>query len=376
LRTRMLRSIWRIIAGGCLAIFITDRLSALDGLPKRFIPEFDETEAVVLSEYLFEAEYHGVEIVRELLGARSKVWILINVQSRASAIKALLKKQGLIEQDIEKIRFFPLQHSNLWLRDFGPFPVQSHAMESASNRVEFFDFEYRDPSGPANDLVPKRIAQDQKVRFFTLPYALDGGNFLTDGDACLTSHLEGSPSVAHGLQKFLETLACRPFLDLSNAPHVHIDMWVKFVRKDSLFVHEIDEHTLAVAKKYFGSIPADLLELKQVLDQKARELGQQFKVQRLPLPMPYRNVFRSYTNAILVNGTAILPSYTSWGWTKERYPDDDLKGYYESKVQEIYERNGYRVRWIQGDTLIFNGGAFRCASFQIPRKFNFKKKGF
>ena len=153
-------------------------------------------------------------------------------------------------------------------------------------------------------------------------------------------------------------------------------MWLKFANKDSLFVHEIDDRTLAAAKKYFGTIPAELLELKQVLDQKARELSRLFKVQRLPLPMPYRNVFRSYTNAILVNGTAILPSYTFWGWTKERYPDDDLKGYYESMVQKVYERNGYRVRWINGDSLIFNGGAFRCASFQIPRNFNFKKKGF
>lgn len=341
---------------------------ALGSGTHRLISEFEPTEAVVLSEDLFEADYRGPELIKAILSAQAQVWIAMDSYTNSTPILDMLRKSGLLEAELERVRFKQVAHTSLWLRDYGPlFFLSSTKGGGRKSHLELLDTEYRDPAGSANDLVPQRVGKDLALVVNPIPFELDGGNFLTAGDLCLTSHLAQMTPAPAGLKKILESMGCRELLDLEQSPHAHVDMWVKLVGVDQALVHEIDDRTLEAAKGYFGGVPPEIQRLREVLDEKAKELGLYLKVRRLPLPLPYRNVFRTYTNALLVNGTAILPSYSHFGWTKDAYPDQGLKEYYESKVARVYQESGFQPRWVEADALIFNGGAFRCASFQIPR---------
>jgi agmatine/peptidylarginine deiminase len=108
------------------------------------------------------------------------------------------------------------------------------------------------------------------------------------------------------------------------------------------------------------------MEIKARLDELAVILSAHFKVKRLPMPLPYRGVFRTYANSLLVNNTAIVPRYHRYGWNYDDYPDAALAADYESKVAAIYREFGYDTRFVNADGLIFNGGAFHCVALQIP----------
>ncbi len=107
--------------------------------------------------------------------------------------------------------------------------------------------------------------------------------------------------------------------------------------------------------------------MRDSLDEMARQLGAYMKVERLPMPAPYRNTMRTYANGILVNKSAILPRYKTFGWNGESYPDQELHARYEEQVRAAYEKHGYKVEFVDADGLIFNGGALHCVAQQIPR---------
>jgi agmatine/peptidylarginine deiminase len=85
------------------------------------------------------------------------------------------------------------------------------------------------------------------------------------------------------------------------------------------------------------------------------------------MPLPYRNTFRTYVNSLLVNGTAVVPRYSRYRWNYDSDPNATLTKLFESKVTTIYKELGYRVRFVNADDLIFNGGAFHCIAVQIPK---------
>jgi agmatine/peptidylarginine deiminase len=343
----------------------------------RLIPEFAPTKAVVLSQYLFDADYKAQEIIKAIIESGSEVWIALDQRSKIEdKIKARLREAGLSAPIMSHIRFFHLNHSNIWLRDFGPIPAMKWTNSERSGASLFVDAQYRDFISSSNDRVPQQMGRHLKIPVVAMPFDLDGGNLLVSESSCFTSHMLGSPPFSADLKKFFDKVGCKIFKDIDDAPHVHIDMWMKIVSNEMAFVHEIQPETLALAAKYYGGIPPDLMKLRDNLDKKAEELKTNFKIERLPLPLPFRNVFRTYTNALLVNGRAIIPNYRQFGWSHEEYPDSSLNLFYESQVEKIFRRSGFSVHWVPGDALIFNGGAFRCASFQIPEMKSYQKRGF
>jgi agmatine/peptidylarginine deiminase len=338
-------------------------------LDRQIVGDFAKTDAVAISEDLLTADYRVTEIIRAIFSANARVWILVRPKSDAAQIKKKLLSAGLSTGEIAGVSFTKIAHGGPWLRDYGPlFVIEKGLLRGADKpTLALADPRYRDPEDPSSDIVPQVLADILKVPVIPLPLDLDGGNLLTSGQMCLTSHMAGGGPVATNLEEALRNVGCKTVLDLDNAPHVHVDMWVKVASPDLALVHELDERTVAVARRYFGGLPDDLARLKVVLDEKAKVISQHMRVRRLPLPLPFRNVFRSYTNALLVNGTAIVPRFKYFGWTRDIYPDDTLNGQYERTVEKVYKEAGFRVVWVNADGLIYNGGGFRCASFQIPR---------
>jgi agmatine/peptidylarginine deiminase len=205
-----------------------------------------------------------------------------------------------------------------------------------------------------------------------VPAYVDGGNLLVAGDVCVTTGpVGGTPKIPldpsrPGLTKATgAALGCREVIVLDSPPHAHIDMWAKAVSDREILVSTVTEKTLSVARSS-GSLHEAIL-IKDALNRMAHELAKTFTVTRIPLPLPYRGVFRTYTNAILVNGTAVVPRYVRFGWNYDDYPDKALEPYYEAEAAKAYAAAGFKPRFINADGMIFNGGAFHCVTVALPK---------
>src|SRR5690606_24587989 len=104
---------------------------------------------------------------------------------------------------------------------------------------------------------------------------------------------------------------------------------------------EVHQETLRLLEKQNGFVPMEAEELQADLDRMAAEFAKYLKVVRLPMPLPFRNTFRNYTNALLVNKTMIVPTYEAPSGGLYRYPDEALKGFYASKVATTMTALGF-----------------------------------
>ena len=330
------------------------------------VPEYAPVKAVLLSADLFEADYHAPELVKAIVDAGAEALVALPEGNDAAGLAAKLRAQGVPPAVLAHTRIVPLPHGNLWMRDYGPFPVRVGA-----RGLMFADFRYSDPTSKANDEFPAAAGRFLGVPVQQVDVELDGGNFLTNGDFCFTSaddlpiRRDANPG-AEALPRYGRRLGCRETVVVRNPPHPHLDMWAKIVDDRTVLVNQLDGAALRVAAQRTGQVPADLRELSDTLNRKADELSRYLKVKRLPMPLPYRGTFRTFANALLVNGHAILPSYSRWGWGRDEYPDRALEAAYEARARKVYEAAGYRVAFVNADALVYNGGALRCVTSPVP----------
>ena len=325
----------------------------------RPVPEYAPTDRVLISADLFTADYHAKELVEAITAAGAQVLVATNPGQSWSGLAASPRALGFSRKTSSQISGLQLPHGNIWLRDYAPFMSRS-----ISQQLHFFDLIYDDPAGSTNDHLPLELGRSLQVSVTPIALELDGGNFLTNGDVCFTSS-NGSPT-AKDLDVGLSKIGCRETVVITAPPHVHLDMWAKIVNDHQVLVNELDERTLAVATKLYGHLPPELQALRDSLNQKAAVWAHYMQVIRLPMPLPYRGAFRTYSNALLLNGHAIVPSYSTFGWNYDQYPDAELAPFYARKVRKIYESVGLKVRTVNADGLIYNGGAFHCVTAQLP----------
>ncbi len=333
------------------------------------VPEYAPVQAVLLSEDLFTAGYHGPELLAEIEAANAEPWIITAEPRKRVDLEASLAEAGVRPQQLAAAAFFHVPHGNLWLRDYGPVMTAEHG--PTGKTLAFVDLKYG--GAGVDDDFPRALAKLFAVPTSYVPVLVDGGNLLTAGDFCFTSvtkmassgELEAGPLALAKRQG--AALGCRKVLVVRDPPHEHVDMWAKVVARDTVLVNELSADTLKLVEAQYGHIPADVAELGARLDGGARQLAEAgLKVERLPMPLPYRGAFRTFANAVLVNGTAIVPSFRRFGWGYDDYPDVKLEAAYEASARRLYERHGFRVRFVNADGLIFNGGGFHCVLLQIP----------
>ncbi len=319
------------------------------------IAEYEPTRSVLFPEELFAAGYHAPELVAAVTAAGAEVIIVTSEPRDAAARKALFAEAG--KADLA-LRFLTVPHGNIWLRDYGPILVRD--AQSAAPR--FLDAKY-DDTGADNDGFPTALGKAVGIQAAALPAALDGGNLLVAGDVCITSVGPATPELSPTTRA---ALGCRETITLRNPPHAHVDMWIKVVGKDTVLVNQLGPETLKTAAGPDGRMAEELERTRDRLDAGARELAKSLKVERLPMPLPYRGVFRTFANSLLVNQTAITPRFERWGWGHDDYPDAALEPGYERAVREIYARHGYETVFVLADGLLYNGGGFHCVLLQLP----------
>jgi agmatine/peptidylarginine deiminase len=135
----------------------------------------------------------------------------------------------------------------------------------------------------------------------------------------------------------------------------HIDMWAKFLNNNTVLVNQLEPATAQTDSSFSDNLQAIHAYLEaRVADLQAMGLT----VVRIPMPLPLAGMTRSYTNSLLLNGTALVPVY------RNPAPDQDLFGDYERRVKAAYEAAGFKFVPILSDSMIAQGGAVHCVTMQ------------
>jgi agmatine/peptidylarginine deiminase len=316
----------------------------------RPIPEFAPTDKIVLPIGLFQFNYQADKLVEEII--------------RAGASVEIVGQQTPAEEDVSPsiAATVTIDHTNIWLRDYAPIPFKD------DNRIVFLGIDSGTPD-PENTVFGRKLTEQFALEFRDDLIPIEGGNFLTDGTNCFMSGILGSdePNQTTNDQIVKVDLGCKRLVVIENPPHVHIDMYAKILSANAVAVNEINDLSLDLAKDSLGDIPLDILELKNSLDSAASQFSKYLHVVRIPMPVPFKNTFRTYTNSILVNGTAIVPDYLQYRDVGGSYPDESILPALRQKAAEIYRQFGFTVAFVNADNLIYNGGAFHCVSIHLPK---------
>jgi len=327
------------------------------------VPEYARVRAVLFSQDLFEADYNAPALLAAIVEAGAEAWIATTRSHDSAGLRHILAKAGVPERLLRRTAAVDLPHGNIWMRDYGPLMVAEKAARGP--RLRLLDFRY-ESALQVNDDFPLAMTKRLGIPVTSVPMFLDGGNFLSNGSTCFTSSSGPLNDARAVWERQRDQLGCRRIVVFFNPPHEHLDMWAKIVNRHTVLVNTLDRHTLRAVKRLYGYIPQELRELASNLDRQAAQWSRYMDVKRVPMPMPYRGAFRTFTNAVLVNGTAILPAYKRYGWNYDDYPDAALEDYYEKTAARAYAKVGYRTRFINADPMIFNGGALHCVTTQVP----------
>jgi agmatine/peptidylarginine deiminase len=372
-------------------------------------PEYDKAKAVIVSDYISQIP-GGEDIINGILEAGSDVWYLNGDNSDNSAIYSHLNTKSS-----SKVINFNITADTVWARDWAPLmaiPAADYQGEKID--LKMVDANYYD-NRPLDDSISRQIKNEQgstaagslglSLKRTSLPVYMEGGNIMCNEKNCFLTRrvieenskklqpndiILDEDSLKKEFKKQLEQDTW--FVpEMPYEPTKHIDMWAKFLNKDTVLIASLSDETLnASGSRNLARLREvqDFLETeatgkdksgKTVANSLAYLLNQQnpsIKIVRVPMPAPafYTStntgenieVFRSYTNSLLLNGYALVPQYSTDMYTELPYKDADLKQQYENTVAEAYQQAGYQVLWVPADYFIGMGGAVHCVTMQVP----------
>ena len=334
--------------------------------------EYAPTLGVIVSQPLLQS-FGREDIVKAIVDAGAKnVWIVVPRNSGESLqSSSFARLRQALGTNVNKVQLLSQKDGGgltVWARDWSPLGALAK-----NGELRLLDLNYY-PDRPADDATGRAFAGFQNVSRVSVPVYNEGGNFMTNsrGDCLMTTRVtdaNASASLpgdlvldAEDVRGYYQGFAgCRQLTIFPRMPTEktgHIDMWGKFLNDDTVIVNQISDETLDTAG---GSERAFGQKIQAFLEARATDveaLG--FNVVRIPMPLPRLGFFRSYTNSLLVNGTAIIPEYSASS------SDASLVAGYQAEVQKTYSSLGYKTRFIPSDELIRNGGAVHCVTMQIP----------
>lgn len=283
----------------------------------------------------------------EVLHRSTTVYVITPNLSYSQSLERYFRQMGI---NTDRIRFFEYSHEAFWTRDFGPVTV-----ELANGRPAFVDTSYY-WNRRRDDAVPTLMGAYFDVDVYRPRISSEGGNFMTNGQglcATTTWMLEenthfNSQGLADEMQRYF---GCRQTIILERMAGEgtgHIDMYAKFTQDDTVLVGQYDS--------YVDSTNA------AILDRNAERLanitlpdGRPLQVVRIPMPTPRYPVYGSYTNSLLINNTAIIPSYSG-----SRHLEDAVVSAYRQALPA-----GYNIVLLDSTNVIELGGAVHCTTMSF-----------
>lgn len=325
---------------------------AIPGL--RTMGEWEEIQALCITW----TSYTGIlrEIVRY---ARLETKVIIFCTD-SNTVKSSLTAGSV---PLSNIKFVIAPYNSIWMRDYGANTVYGNQVDS----LLLVDWIYNRPR-PKDDTIPSILARTLNIPLYeTMQSPNDiihtGGNFMADGfgtafSSQLTDQENPTKTAAQIdtiMKKFMGINRYIRFPVLPYDGIHHIDMHMKL----------LDEETLLVGQYPLGVSDGPQIEanLQYILSNFNSVYGTPFKVVRIPMPPDKNGLYPSqggdyctYTNAVFVNKSVILPTYyTQYDTTALRIWRESLPGY---NVIGIDCDNS-------GNNIISASGAIHCITHSV-----------
>lgn len=279
--------------------------------------------------------------------------VLVPRPTWASGIQLYIQEMAGVSAD--RVGYLYLPTDDIWVRDYGPFVGQDSDGQPAAVYAIFDPL----PAYPQqlDDAMPRRWAAHQQLPACQLDLHAEGGNFWSDGAGTLIvsehlfarHHRWGREAVMERLHRAFdfEKLIITPYLRAEETGHV--DLLVKLADAQTVLVTE--------SKAVLGINAPRVLEAASVFRRETNARGQPYRIIELPALPRYRNwgvynVWRSYTNALTVNGRVLVPIYGE--------PADDI-------ALKVYEHAmpDHEILPIDCQASINGGGAVHCLTREV-----------
>lgn len=329
--------------------------------PVRHMAEWEELQALAITwraypQILTQIAYHAALEVRVL--------VFCDSESIKSTAENTLQNAGV---NMANIEFVVKPVDSVWIRDYGPNCVYANDVED----LNMIDWVYNRPLRPNDDAVP--VAEGEYLNIPVYSTTLNperlvntGGNFMSDGlGTAFASKLildENGVNNPYGNNPLTEQE-----IDNIMADYMGLERYIKMETLPFDDIHHIDMHmrlldeeTLLVGQYPTGIAdgPQIELNLQYVLDNFNSSFGTPYKVVRILQPpmangtYPPLGDYRTYTNAVFVNKTILIPGY------QEQFDTTAIR---------IYKENypGYKVVSINCNQMIGAKGALHCITKEV-----------
>lgn len=319
----------------------------------RIPAQWEPMEKVLISWGIFYPPLWQMHAqMAEAISKVANVEILVPSELWARAITVLLSWREFAR--MENIKFTVLKTNDVWIRDYGPIL----AVDEENKLVALNHIYDPLPNYPQadDDTMPERWSAHHEIPMLNYDLHTEGGNLWTDGQGTLIISeriFYANPYYDRGtLENYLHTFL--NFDKLIITPRVaieetgHVDLLTKLATED----------TVLVSKASSFSTKMSLVKNRRLFMRERNAKGKQYNVVELPTPPLYFNWFvypirRSYTNALTINQTVLVPTYSI-------AEDDTALAIYEQTLPH------HQIIPIDCSVAINGGGAVHCMTKEIP----------
>ncbi len=332
-------------------------------VPVRAAAEWEEVEYLVIT---WVPQYQN--ILRQIVAVGvTECKVIITTQNQAS-VQTYLTNNGI---SLDNVIFMDAPWNSIWIRDYAGNTVYSNDVGDRA----IVDWIYNRPR-PADNVMPSAHATLTGIPIYVTDSGTNdlvntGGNYMSDGlgtafasELILEENAAGNPySVSVKTEEQIDEIMFNymgidNFIKMPTLPYDgihHIDMHMKL----------LDEETLLVSRYPEGVAdgPQILENIADVTSNYVSAFGTQYKIRFIDAPPSTGGLYpdnggsyRTFTNAVFVNKSIILPLYR---------PEVDAAAI--ARYQELMP--GYNIVGIDvdnaGENLISSSGAIHCITHTI-----------
>ena len=314
--------------------------------PVRTMAEWEEVQAVLISWKNYPI------ILKDIVRYSVEECQVVIFAQYPESVTDYLMSEGI---SLDNVTILSDPFNSVWIRDYGPWTIYHNDVDS----LMLVDWKYNRPFRVLDDQIPTVVATHFDLPLYEAvedPYRWvhAGGNNLRDGMGTNFSstlvldenedkteeELDEIASLFLGADKYIKL----PSLHYDS--NHHVDMHMRL----------IDEETIIVGEYPPGVADGPQIEqnLEYLQNEVVTSFGNEYCIIRIPMPPSEEGeypdedyIFRTYTNALFVNKTILVPVYG--------LPMDSL-------ALNIYQKAlpGYKVVGIDCTSMIDEYGAIHC----------------